>query len=796
MDEPALTLVYPCFIADEDISSESKTMSHGESDIEAQNHEEEDTEIVEEEKQKQLLEKALEKGHIETGLDVLLFIGAAGSGKSHYKHLCLGLPPPEVRDSTGLSEHPVRTMSLVRGAVKEVSQKGETTGRTGVQWHKVSDKRFIEMIIESIKEGSYEKISDSTMMVKLENRATEEHLTSTLNIKHGLDTTEYMSSTQKESAEHKRSDISVLVEVASENNVVTQSERPSSGCVQYKSNFYKELVKTLVSLSTSQTKPGKLLDVDWLYIVDSGGQPQFREMLPILVKMATACVLTLKLNVPLGKQNQVECVERGKELCKPYLSVLTNEQVVKHCSQIVDSQTKDCKLFVVGTHRDLEHECQTESRRDKNEKLLELLQPQLGPNLEMYNDVDLIYPVNSKKPEDADERVVEQFRRAVHNICLTKKKVNIPLYWFLVELLLHELAPDSGILSFEGCKKEASLQLKISEEEFHAAVKFLANNLGTVLYFSEVLPDIIFKPEALINILSEIVKCHHLLKDLDGNELPTEYQGHSGDWLEFKRSGIMTETLLLTTPLKGFFLDLLKPNHFLKVMMDLLIVAKISGVEFFFPSVLEEISPEEVREKTSKSHDCLAPLVLRCSDTVVRGHIKENWLPVGSFTSLVARLLNVNKWILHTHEENRKQYPLCLYRNCVQFTLPENQPGIVTLVDQFRHMEVYLQVESGMAKRISKSVRRTVLSGLKEVQKSENKIELAFLCQKHNECYITPDRSHWKWACKQDHVNLEEATEKQRLWLNQGNIFSSKILCPYICCYIYRSRRLPFRNKA
>ena len=65
-----------------------------------------------------MLDTALEKGHIKTGLDVLLFIGAAGSGKSHYKNLCLGLDPPDVRDSTGLSESPVRTMSLICGAVE------------------------------------------------------------------------------------------------------------------------------------------------------------------------------------------------------------------------------------------------------------------------------------------------------------------------------------------------------------------------------------------------------------------------------------------------------------------------------------------------------------------------------------------------------------------------------------------------------------------------------------------------------------------------------------------------------
>ena len=157
-------------------------------------------------------------------------------------------------------------------------------------------------------------------------------------------------------------------------------------------------------------------------------QPQFREMLPILVKMATACVLTLKLNVPLGKLNEVECVERGKELCKPYLSVLTNEQIVKHCSQIVDCQTKDCRLFVVGTHHDLEHECWTETRSDKNEKLLKLLQPQLGTNLEVYktgDPVEVIFPVNSKTPKERDYCVVEQFRRAVHTLASSKEKVDI-----------------------------------------------------------------------------------------------------------------------------------------------------------------------------------------------------------------------------------------------------------------------------------------------------------------------------------------------------------------------------------
>ena len=764
-----LTFVYSCLAADEDTSSERVNELDEESDIEQWNDEEEVIEKMEEKEQKQLLDKALEEGHIKTGLDVLLFIGAAGSGKSHYKHLCLGLLPPEVRDSTGLSEHPVRTMSLVRGAVEQITQKRELSDNTCLQWHEVPAEQFIELIIKAILEGKFEKISDFAMMEKLVNRATEG--LPTLDVEHGLDTTEYMSSTQ-ETAVYDMPDTPESFKVASENKIFSHGEKPSSVCVHYESKFYQELLRKLKSSSTSQMKRGKLLDVDWIYIVDSGGQPQFREMLPVLVKMATACVLTLKLNVPLGKQNEVECVEKGKELCKPYLSVLTNEQIVKHCSQIVDSQTKDCKLFVVGTHQDLEHECQTETRASKNEKLLKLLQPQLGTNLEVYNTgdpVEVIFPVNSKTPKERDYCVVEQFRRAVHTLASSKEKVDIPLYWFLLELLLHQLAANSGILSFEGCKEEAIRQLNISEEAFPTAVKFLAQKLGTIVYFPKVLPNVIFTPQSFMSILSKIVKIRHCLND--NQPLPAECQGHSGEWLKFQRSGIMTKTLLQTNSFKDFFSDIVTPTDFLIVMVKLLIVARIADDAFFFPSVLEELSPEEVQQKVAKSCKNLAPLVLRCSDSTVMGNTKENWLSVGSFTSLIAQLLNVNKWTLCIDE---MQNPSCLYRNCIQFTLPDNQPGIVTLVDQFRHMEVYLQVDPETAKRISKVIVPTLYTGLKEVHKSllhsENTIELAFLCPQHNGCHTASiarsDRGQWKWTCKQDRITTGKVTAKQRTWLN------------------------------
>lgn len=151
------------------------------------------------------------------------------------------------------------------------------------------------------------------------------------------------------------------------------------------------------------------------------------------------------------------------------------------------------------------------------------------------------------------------------------------------------------------------------------------------------------------------------------------------------------------------------------------------------------------------------------------GHTKENWLPVGFFTSLVARLLNINKWRLYT---DGMQNPSCLYRNCIHFTLPDNQPGIVTLVDKFRHMEVYLQVDSETANRISKTVCTNIHYGLRIVQECLNckkDIQVAFLCSEHNDSHLATlvrsDTGKWKWTCKNDHCISGELTGKQLPWL-------------------------------
>ena len=63
------------------------------------------------------------------------------------------------------------------------------------------------------------------------------------------------------------------------------------------------------------TKSQRLMDVDFIYLVDSGGQPPFREMLPHFVQ-ASAIVLMQKLNERLDFKPTIRYREEGGKVDK------------------------------------------------------------------------------------------------------------------------------------------------------------------------------------------------------------------------------------------------------------------------------------------------------------------------------------------------------------------------------------------------------------------------------------------------------------------------------------------------
>ena len=145
---------------------------------------------------------------------------------------------------------------------------------------------------------------------------------------------------------------------------------------------------------------------------------------------------------------------------------------------------------MVDIHRDKAHEC-PESIEEKNEKLLKIFGPELKPHLVFYEGMEsLLHPVNTVDPEDLDRAVAEMIRVAVEMSKLGKE-VKVPIWWFILELLIQGLAKKLGkrVLSREQCVKIANT-LGFSERSFSAALKFF-NELNIIKY-SSALPDVVF----------------------------------------------------------------------------------------------------------------------------------------------------------------------------------------------------------------------------------------------------------------------------------------------------------------
>lgn len=189
---------------------------------------------------------------------------------------------------------------------------------------------------------------------------------------------------------------------------------------------------------------------EWLYLIDSGGQPQFHELLPTFVHHISAAAFFVKLNETLKSHPTIEYYKDDILCGKPYSSSSNHLQTLQNCLQAMQSRddadgiTQCPKLFFIGTHPDLENK--EEPIKSKNAQLLEMLlqHHSFSQNIVFHslgNPDQLLYIVNAKTPSKVDKKVAADFRQDVIKKCHTQEH-KIPITWFLLEQLLQDLSKD------------------------------------------------------------------------------------------------------------------------------------------------------------------------------------------------------------------------------------------------------------------------------------------------------------------------------------------------------------------
>ena len=143
-------------------------------------------------------------------------------------------------------------------------------------------------------------------------------------------------------------------------------------------------------------------------MVDSGGQPQFLEILPRFIGDLDLAIVVTNLSESLDQYPiSYYYGKDGKPVGKGEPSKLTNKQMLHQFLQKVVSYTQEkrqVRFLIVGIHRDLEHTCK-ETREDRERSFSEIVRSLGLRKNAIYADREgkkLIIAINAKNPEEDD----------------------------------------------------------------------------------------------------------------------------------------------------------------------------------------------------------------------------------------------------------------------------------------------------------------------------------------------------------------------------------------------------------
>ena len=705
---------------------------------------------------RRILQASMKHGHVDAFIDKMLFHGSAGVGKTCTQHIVAGDNPPDIRNSTPLATRPVTIYQLQ--AMKEVWKKYESQDRM----------KLCAQISKSVLGRDIIKVLQS---------------------KESKDTTPRQrrrKPPKSETDEESRVPVEKAEIISTPQLTEEQATKPPEApAPSEKSIVDPEVVKVIHDTLDKMYQlidecPDNVDPITYLHkvrIVDCGGQPQFHEILPIFLRKMSMIVFVIKLSEELSSRPTVEYYDEGKALGESYESDYTTEQLLQQGLRSIhshrsnkDSEGDSPRIVVVGTHKDLEKGCK-ETREMKNEKLREMLLPTFSKEV-VYSQAsteEVIFPMNAKHPGKEEEDVAA----AIRSVISRKRQSNprqLPLMWLTLEIILEEItkALNRGVLTMDECF-EIARRLHFDEGTLEAALIYF-DELSLIFYYRDILPGLVFtNPQVVLSKISELVKIHH--DKMKGSYDPSLSEA----WHDFYHHALVTIKFLSQEVFEKHYVPgIFEPEHIKLLYRKLFIFADYSEEKFFVPSLLRMLD-NEVSKKRVALDSAVAPLVLHFPDGPPRRGIfcalmsfltsPENHYPGPWKVKMLARSLT----------------PTCLYRNCIQFTIPNAKcPCTITLIDTLLQFEVHLKIISKDSPgKICCSIKQAITTGLQKANVilgyTNSTPSFALLCPCGEGGPHHASFGDGYWICSLDEGVGDELSPNQHIWLEDNSATTATI---------------------
>ena len=611
---------------------------------------------------KQLYEEAMKQGSVKMSIIKCLVLGIAGVGKTHLKRLLLseGTDCTTARVSTGLADNPVQafvgSISSILPGVDE-----EDNGN----WEVMDEVKLTQVLTRAYH---VEPLPPATTPSQLSYPQA-----STSGAVHDM----------SESIHVDIHTVTTSPSISHPEHVISEDEDLPDQAPDEAAKLFIEAFKNI--------QETKILNLKLVHFIDSGGQPEFLDLLPAFVQDVSAILFAVNLSESLDHTPMIHFYgQDGKPVGEPYQSLSSHKQVLEQCVRATDIRDVHPKVFVVGTHRDKENNC-SEKKKEKDEMVRNLFNP-ISKYLVKKSGTEVIWEVNGKTPDEKDQQVAHKLRQSIVANCF-KGTSPLPIKWFVLEMRIRESAT-RGVISLQKCLLLAQ-KLGMDEQGLEAAVLHMVK-YNLFLWYHNVpdLRDVVFSdPQVILQIITDLVQCKH---ELDGGDVPEALssKGVKHDWcVEFRDHAIVSYEFLSHDHFKSHFIGrVFKANHFTVLMCHRFIMVHLEDDKYLMPALLNPLSCEGLLRECK----LVDPLVV---------FFPSKCTPYGLFSCLVGYLLK--KCLL----VEKNAVPVCLYRNCISF-VHKKFPAKFTIIDSVAYIEVHL--DEGDCTKACPRIRKLIHEGIKK----------------------------------------------------------------------------------
>ena len=671
--------------------------------------------------------KAFQEGKVSLHLIKCLCQGPPRVGKTHIKHLLLRKVLVD-SSSTGCVEDPERILQSI--STEKVLEGALSTG---------SHKQPVYSLRSATSEKYKVADTDKTWEVMDDEKLT-------------LLMAKEMSEMKLEKGDENDEDESIV------------SKKPVEGLIEkgHAETTIQKVKKSPLQNASSQLPATSRQE--WIYFIDSGGQPQFQEILQAFIHNTSILLLAFKLTEKLSDSPLIKYEKSGITYNLGSHALSSKEILIRLAKTICYSKS-NMQIALAGTHYDeyVKTDTPSETMEEKEQQLQEIFSF-CEDNLIFRDSTfqNIIFPVNGLQAEEGkfDDPIVCELRSSITSTP-NPIKIDVPLRWHAFELAIEAEARRIGthVLSLKRCI-EISEDLNFPQDDVIPALTFLSN-YNLILYYPSLLPNVVFTtPQVLLDKVTELIERVYQLTELRSHDNSANKPcATRGEYKTMRDRGIISTQILRDFP-KHYIPDLFTEAELVKIFQYLYIFAEIENGKIFMPALLPPFTPIELDQ------------LLNLSTPPLLFHFEDSCAPAGLFCALVVCLTSrLTGWKVR---HNIK--PLNgVKSNAACFVIP-GISLVATLVDSFYQFELHYRCSPAHEKHLPK-IREVVSEGLEEViHKRMFPIEIpkrAFFCRS-SECIenpsthrhvATPAIEDKELICSSDPVICYEMNDVESKWL-------------------------------